>query len=221
MLRLKCLSYRNTWIIVQIAVFVTCTLIMFVDTAQSHPGRTDANDGHTCRTKCENWDLEYGEYHSHGTASISYSAEGRINGGKQAQDSRNAIEFQSRREGTRDGETAGSKSNAPVNFANPDPPKHVCVREFSFDPGTPEEYKLGFYQAWNNTCTSIANSIYRSSYREAYNRALVVDQQNEDDNKLEEELSNNSSTMIASGLVSIAMVSSIAWLLWYQLRHRE
>lgn len=39
----------------------------------AHPGRTDANGGHTCRTNCEKWGLEYGEYHYHsgGTGSGS------------------------------------------------------------------------------------------------------------------------------------------------------
>lgn len=35
-------------------------------TAHAHPGRTDSSGGHTCRTNCESWGLEYGEYHSHG-----------------------------------------------------------------------------------------------------------------------------------------------------------
>ncbi|MCU5704024.1 YHYH domain-containing protein [Bacillus wiedmannii] len=33
--------------------------------AYAHPGRTDANGGHTCRTNCEKWGLQYGEYHYH------------------------------------------------------------------------------------------------------------------------------------------------------------
>lgn len=33
---------------------------------EAHPGRTDSNGGHTCRTNCEKWGLEYGEYHYHG-----------------------------------------------------------------------------------------------------------------------------------------------------------
>jgi hypothetical protein len=32
----------------------------------AHPGRTDANGCHTCRTNCESWGLKYGEYHCHG-----------------------------------------------------------------------------------------------------------------------------------------------------------
>jgi len=31
----------------------------------AHPGRTDTNGCHTCRTNCESWGLKYGEYHCH------------------------------------------------------------------------------------------------------------------------------------------------------------
>lgn len=37
----------------------------FSSVTVAHPGRTDANGGHTCRTNCEKWGLEYGEYHYH------------------------------------------------------------------------------------------------------------------------------------------------------------
>jgi hypothetical protein len=44
------------------------TLLVFgaVGMAEAHPGRTDGSGGHTCRTDCESWGLEYGEYHYHG-----------------------------------------------------------------------------------------------------------------------------------------------------------
>jgi len=31
----------------------------------AHPGNTDEDGGHTCYTNCEDWGLEYGEYHYH------------------------------------------------------------------------------------------------------------------------------------------------------------
>jgi hypothetical protein len=37
-----------------------------VGIAEAHPGRTDANGGHTCRTNCASWGLGQGEYHNHG-----------------------------------------------------------------------------------------------------------------------------------------------------------
>jgi predicted DNA-binding protein YlxM (UPF0122 family) len=46
---------------------VTAVSLLFVGTSATyaHPGRTDANGGHTCRTNCEKWGLDYGEYHYH------------------------------------------------------------------------------------------------------------------------------------------------------------
>ncbi|QDX93721.1 YHYH domain-containing protein [Brevibacillus laterosporus] len=45
-------------------LFVTMLAIPFQQTS-AHPGRTDKNGGHTCRTNCEKWGLSYGEYHYH------------------------------------------------------------------------------------------------------------------------------------------------------------
>ncbi|MBI5071833.1 YHYH domain-containing protein [Candidatus Falkowbacteria bacterium] len=33
----------------------------------AHPGRTDSNGCHTCKTNCPEWGLETGEYHCHAT----------------------------------------------------------------------------------------------------------------------------------------------------------
>jgi hypothetical protein len=41
-------------------------LFLFTGSASAHPGRTDSSGGHTCRTNCESWGLDHGEYHSHG-----------------------------------------------------------------------------------------------------------------------------------------------------------
>lgn len=38
----------------------------FFNFASAHPGRTDANGGHTCRTNCVSWGLKNGQYHKHG-----------------------------------------------------------------------------------------------------------------------------------------------------------
>jgi hypothetical protein len=39
----------------------------------AHPGNTDASGGHTCRTNCEDWGLNYGEYHYHDGSSSNDS----------------------------------------------------------------------------------------------------------------------------------------------------
>ncbi len=44
---------------------VLLTLSLFGSVASAHPGRTDSNGGHTCRTNCAKWGLQTGEYHYH------------------------------------------------------------------------------------------------------------------------------------------------------------
>lgn len=36
-----------------------------IGTVSAHPGRTDSNGGHYCRTNCPSWRLSYDEYHFH------------------------------------------------------------------------------------------------------------------------------------------------------------
>lgn len=41
---------------------------------EAHPGRTDSNGCHTCRTNCAKWGLRYGQYHCHGRKNRSTSS---------------------------------------------------------------------------------------------------------------------------------------------------
>lgn len=61
----------SKWIAVSTACIVAMTTFSSISIA--HPGRTDSNGGHTCRTNCEKWGLEYGEYHYHNGGSKSSS----------------------------------------------------------------------------------------------------------------------------------------------------
>jgi hypothetical protein len=45
--------------------------VSFTNIANAHPGRTDSSGGHTCRTNCPGWGLDYGEYHYHGGSASS------------------------------------------------------------------------------------------------------------------------------------------------------
>ncbi|MFL8888425.1 YHYH domain-containing protein [Helcococcus kunzii] len=52
---------KSKIIILSLAILVT-----FSGMSSAHPGRTDKNGGHTCRTNCtERWGLFYGEHHHH------------------------------------------------------------------------------------------------------------------------------------------------------------
>lgn len=59
-----------------ITSFVALMLVLFffpMQMLEAHPGRTDANGGHTCRTNCEKWGLQYGQYHYHNGGGSSSS----------------------------------------------------------------------------------------------------------------------------------------------------
>jgi hypothetical protein len=45
----------------------------------AHPGRTDKYGCHTCRTNCERWGLQYGEYHCHNAKKSKIKNENKIN----------------------------------------------------------------------------------------------------------------------------------------------
>ena len=53
---------------------VLLTLPFFGSYASAHPGRTDSNGGHTCRTNCAKWGLQTGEYHYHNGGGSSSSS---------------------------------------------------------------------------------------------------------------------------------------------------
>ena len=58
-------------------IIMLCIVVLFSPIAVfAHPGRTDANGGHTCRTNCEKWGLQYGQYHYHNGGSSSSSSGG-------------------------------------------------------------------------------------------------------------------------------------------------
>lgn len=57
-----------------IILFVFCALFYFVpNTVLAHPGRTDSNGCHYCRTNCSKWGLNDNEYHCHNGSSSSSS----------------------------------------------------------------------------------------------------------------------------------------------------
>jgi len=47
----------------KIVLYIIVVLFLVVSTVSAHPGRTDSNGGHTCKTNCEKWGLKDGEYH--------------------------------------------------------------------------------------------------------------------------------------------------------------
>lgn len=46
-------------------IFILFLLFIFPISVFAHPGRTDENGCHVCRTNCNSWGLSYGQYHCH------------------------------------------------------------------------------------------------------------------------------------------------------------
>ncbi|MEY9977159.1 YHYH domain-containing protein [Lysinibacillus sp. RC79] len=63
-----------------ISILACCFLLLLPYTASAHPGRTDSNGGHTCRTNCAKWGLKNGEYHYHNGGSASNGSSGASSG---------------------------------------------------------------------------------------------------------------------------------------------
>lgn len=52
--------------IFKVAIFTFLLSCLFTqEVTYAHPGRTDEDGGHTCYTNCEDWGLDYEEYHYH------------------------------------------------------------------------------------------------------------------------------------------------------------
>ncbi len=62
LLRLCDLMYNPR---MQKGLLILILLLFFPGVTYAHPGRTDGNGGHTCRTNCEKWGESYGGYHYH------------------------------------------------------------------------------------------------------------------------------------------------------------
>ena len=49
-----------------VALLLFCSFLLINPASVSaHFGNTDSSGGHTCRTNCSKYGLEYGEYHTH------------------------------------------------------------------------------------------------------------------------------------------------------------
>ena len=82
-----------------ICVVLLCFLLITPSKVEAHPGRTDANGCHYCRTNCADWGLRTGQYHCH-------------NGGGYNSSSSNSYNS-----------TSSYSSTSPSNYSQPAPPK--------------------------------------------------------------------------------------------------
>ncbi|MGD8192044.1 YHYH domain-containing protein [Brevibacillus ginsengisoli] len=66
---------RKFWL-----ALIGLSLLFTTSVVSAHPGRTDSNGGHTCRTNCEKWGLSYGQYHYHNGGGSGSSSGGSSSG---------------------------------------------------------------------------------------------------------------------------------------------
>lgn len=49
----------------KLLIFLLVLFLASSNVALAHPGRTDSQGGHVCKTNCAKWGLKVGEYHKH------------------------------------------------------------------------------------------------------------------------------------------------------------
>lgn len=70
-------------------LFLVCFMFLMLPSfALAHPGRTDGNGCHYCRTNCSKWGLKNNEYHCHG-GSKNTTSKGSTNKGSTSSGSKN------------------------------------------------------------------------------------------------------------------------------------
>lgn len=134
-------------------ILLSTALIMALSTSSvyAHPGRTDGNGGHTCRTNCASWGLEYGEYHYHnGGGSSSSSSSSSSSTVKKSGPSAKEIEARKAKQAK---EAAAKKA------------KQVAQAE-------QDGYADGLKDGYNGT-SNIGTSKYQGAYNKGYKKGFA------------------------------------------------
>lgn len=58
---------------ISVIILITIVMNLTINNVYAHPGRTDSNGCHYCRTNCAKWGLSQGQYHCHNGGSSSSS----------------------------------------------------------------------------------------------------------------------------------------------------
>lgn len=64
-------GYKKKHYVILLSIFSMVWFFSLANIVNAHSGRTDSSGGHTCRTNCSSYGLDYGEYHYHGGSVIS------------------------------------------------------------------------------------------------------------------------------------------------------
>ncbi|MFS0788671.1 hypothetical protein ABC345_20070 [Shouchella sp. 1P09AA] len=123
------------------AIIVTFILIFtWSSISHAHPGRTDGNGGHYCRTNCEKWGLNYDEYHYH-------------NGGSSNSSSSNSV---------------NKSPSTPESSPAPKPSYTQADIDEGSKAGREKGYEHGYERKDKSSSTDHPNEGYRIGYEEGY-----------------------------------------------------
>ncbi|MGE7884485.1 YHYH domain-containing protein [Bacillus sp. NPDC094077] len=175
-------------------LLLTTSVALFVAPilAYAHPGRTDANGGHTCRTNCEKWGLQYGEYHYHNKPASSSGAtspapsqnnNGAVEAERQAEAQRNAeAEKQRATEAQRKAEEERQRVAEEQRKAEEARKREEAQRQADMEKGQLEGQKNGetdFKAGKNNAEARLAgkSDTYKKAFTTAYAAAWSLEEQ--------------------------------------------
>ncbi|AXK16870.1 YHYH domain-containing protein [Bacillus sp. COPE52] len=160
--------------------------------AYAHPGRTDANGGHTCRTNCEKWGLQYGEYHYHNKPASSSGVtspapspnnNGAVEAERQAEAQRNAeAETQRAVEAQRKAEEERQRVAEEQRKAEEARKQEEAKRQVDMEKGQLEGEKNGetdFKAGKNDVQVHLAgkSDTYKQAFTTAYTTTWSLEEQ--------------------------------------------
>ncbi|MGF2716435.1 YHYH domain-containing protein [Bacillus cereus] len=146
--------------------------------AYAHPGRTDANGGHTCRTNCEKWGLQYGEYHYHNKPASSSGATSPA----PSQNNNGAVAAERQAEAQRNAEAERQRGAEEQRKAEEARKQEEAQRQADMEKGQLEGQKSGetdFKAGKNNAEGHVAgkSDAYKQAFTTAYAVAWSLEEQ--------------------------------------------
>jgi hypothetical protein len=161
-------------IIAIVCVSIGLTLLL-PNQSSAHPGRTDSDGGHYCRTNCEYWGYTYGTWHSHNgysvpTYSPSLTEQGRTDGKKYVEEERKlqidgTASISGQTKGYEDGYAQKENSSWDSTAL-----ELICDQEITFTTIPQYEYKTAFQSSYEENCKLIYDEKYKTAYEDAYSK---------------------------------------------------
>lgn len=195
-----------------------CLLCFFVlnipNEVYAHPGRTDANGCHYCRTNCSKWGLKDGEYHCHNGGDSSVGSSSSSNS-YNSTDSSNSV----------------NSYNAPITSLEPQKSndntlKTVLVDEVSITVADQMQYETNKDEVKISVETNDDKAEYTIN-----NKKLVVGENNinisveaEDGTEKVYELTVERLTKseeLINGVVGIILIAGIGYGIYYFIKKRK